>query len=93
MKEKKLDIYGIVQKNTCGSPIDFHIPKKLNITDSILITEGGLKAKIASEIIGIKSLAEAGVSNYRRLIKELQLIEEHENKRYKVLLALDMDKI
>lgn len=80
------------KKNTCGSPIDFHIPKKLNIKDSILITEGGLKAKIASEIIGIKSLAEAGVSNYRRLIKELQLIEEHENKRYKVLLALDMDK-
>lgn len=78
--------------NSCSSPIDYHIPQKINIDDAILITEGALKAKIASEKLGIRSLAEAGVSNYRRLIKELQLIEKHENKKYKLLLALDMDK-
>lgn len=77
---------------SCGSPIDYHIPKKLELDNVILITEGALKAKIASEIIGVRSLAEAGVSNYRKLIQELQLLEEQENKKYKVLLALDMDK-
>lgn len=80
------------KENSCGSPIDYHIPQKINIDNAILITEGALKAKIASEKLGIRSLAEAGVSNYRRLITELQLIEKHENKKYKILLALDMDK-
>ena len=77
---------------SCGSPINYHIPEKIEIDDVILVTEGALKAKISSEILGIRSLAEAGVSNYRKLIKELQLLEEQENKKYKVLLALDMDK-
>lgn len=77
---------------SCGSPINYHIPEKLEVDDVILVTEGALKAKIASELIGIRSLAEAGVSNYRKLIKELQLLEDLENKKYKVLLALDMDK-
>ncbi|HBJ2623118.1 TPA: DUF3854 domain-containing protein [Clostridium botulinum] len=77
---------------SCGSPIDYHVPQKLQLDDVILITEGALKAKIASEIIGVCSLAEAGVSNYRKLITELQLLEKQENKKYKILLALDMDK-
>lgn len=80
------------KKISCGSPIDFHIPKKIQLDDTLLLTEGALKAKISSEILGIRSLAEAGVSNYRRLIHELQTIEKNENKKYKVLLALDMDK-
>lgn len=80
------------KNNSCGSPIDYHIPKNQKIEDTILLTEGALKAKIASELMGIRSLAEAGVSNYRKLIKELQLIEKNELKRYKILLALDMDK-
>lgn len=80
------------KENSCGSPIDYHIPQNLIVDDAILLTEGALKAKIASEIFGIRSLAEAGVSNYRKLIQELQLVAEHENKKYKILLALDMDK-
>jgi hypothetical protein len=80
------------KNNSCSSPIDYHIPNIINTDDAILVTEGALKAKIASEKLGIRSLAEAGVSNYRRLIKELQLIEKHENKKYKIILALDMDK-
>lgn len=77
---------------SCGSPINLNLPKKLEIDNAILITEGGLKGKIASELIGIRSLAEAGVSNYRRLIAELQLLEKIENRKFKILLALDMDK-
>ncbi|UYZ38963.1 DUF3854 domain-containing protein (plasmid) [Clostridium beijerinckii] len=81
---------------SCGSPINYHIPEKLELEleDVILITEGALKGKIASEIIGVRSLSEAGVSNYRKLVRELQLLEELENRttKYKILLALDMDK-
>lgn len=90
---KKIRYFWYTSKEiSCGNPIDYHIPAKITMDDVILITEGALKAKIASEKLGIRSLAEAGVTNYRRLIKELQLIEKHENKKYKILLCLDMDK-
>ena len=58
----------------------------------ILITEGAIKAKFAATKLNVRSLGEAGVGNYRNLITNLQAIEKLENKKYKVLLALDMDK-
>ena len=77
---------------TCGSPIDYYIPDEISLDDVILITEGGIKAKYAASKLKVRSLAEAGVGNYRSLVKNLQKIEKIEGKKYKVLLALDMDK-
>lgn len=77
---------------SCGSPIDYFVPKELSDDDIILITEGAIKAKYAASRLKIRTLAEAGVGNYRKLISVLQEIEELENKRYRLLLALDMDK-
>lgn len=77
---------------SCGSPIDYFTPKELSDDNVILITEGAIKAKYAASRLKIRALAEAGVGNYRRLIYVLQKIEELENKRYRILLALDMDK-
>lgn len=95
-KGKAIRYLWYVTKNgaSCGSPIDYHIPNKINsrLDNTILITEGALKAKIASEMLGIRSIAAAGVSNYRKLVKELQKVSENENKRYNIILALDMDK-
>ncbi|WP_315069211.1 DUF3854 domain-containing protein [uncultured Clostridium sp.] len=83
-----------VTKNvvSCGSPINYNVPSAIEIDDVILITEGALKGKIASVRLGIRTLSEAGVSNYRRLIEELHLIEQLEGRKFKRLLALDMDK-
>lgn len=77
---------------TCGSPIDYYVPMHLKYQNYILITEGGLKAKITASKMQIRTLGEAGVSNYRNTLNTLQKIEKLENKKYKIILALDMDK-
>lgn len=79
-------------KVSSGSLIDYYIPSKITNDQCIILIEGALKGKISAEKLGIRTLAEAGVGSYRRLIHELQQIEKNEKKRYKVLLALDMDK-
>lgn len=82
-----------------GSPVDYYIPSNIymdkteKIRDDIfLLTEGGLKGKIASEKLGFKTLSEAGVNNYRRLVSTLSSIRDAEKIQPKVILALDMDK-
>lgn len=77
---------------TCGSPIDYYVPMNISIDDVLLVSEGAIKCKYAATKFGIRSVAEAGVGNYRNLVKTIQSIESIENKRYKILLALDMDK-
>ena len=92
-KGKKLRYLWYSSKEvTCGSPIDYYIPMKVDLDNIILITEGAIKAKFAATKLNVRSLGEAGVGNYRNLITNLQAIEKLENKKYKVLLALDMDK-
>ena len=77
---------------TCGSPIDYYVPMQVDMDDVILITEGAIKSKFAATKLNVRSLGEAGVGNYRNLITNLQNIEKLEQKKYKILLALDMDK-
>lgn len=77
---------------SCGSPIDYYIPMTVSFDNLILITEGAIKAKFAASKLKIRTLAEAGVGNYRNLVKNLQELEKSENKKYNILLALDMDK-
>lgn len=77
---------------SCGSPIDYHVPMEIQLQDVLLVTEGAIKAKYASSKLKVRSLGEAGVGNYRNLVSNLQKIEEKEGVRYKILLALDMDK-
>lgn len=80
------------RQNSCGSPIDYYVPMQISMDDVILVCEGATKTKFAATKMQLRSLAEAGVGNYKNLVKNLQEIEKLENKKYKVLLALDMDK-
>lgn len=92
-KNKKIRYLWYSSKNvSCGSPIDYYTPMKLDITDTLLVTEGAIKAKFTASKMRIRSVAEAGVGNYRNLISTIQEIENIEGKRFKILLALDMDK-
>lgn len=93
-KGKKIRYLWYSSEASCGSPIDYFVPTNLNhkFDNAILVSEGALKAKIAGLKLGIRSLAEAGVTNYRQLVKTLQKIEAEEGKKYNILLALDMDK-
>ena len=75
-----------------GSPIDYYKPAEITLDNVMLISEGAIKTKYAANILKVRSLAEAGVSNYKNVIRTLQNIEKKENKKYQVLLALDMDK-
>lgn len=77
---------------SCGSPIDYYVPMEIDINDAILVTEGAIKAKFAGSKLKIRSVGEAGVGNYRNLVLNIQEIERIEGKRFKILLALDMDK-
>lgn len=77
---------------SCGNPIDYFIPESIRNDNYILITEGAIKGKFAAAKLGMRSLSEAGITNYRTVIKNLQKIEDIESKKYSVLLALDMDK-
>ncbi|MGL5086521.1 MAG: DUF3854 domain-containing protein, partial [Clostridium sp.] len=60
--------------------------------DYILITEGAIKGKFAATKLGLRSLSEAGITNYKSVGKALKKIEEIEGKQYSILLSLDMDK-
>jgi hypothetical protein len=100
-KGKKLRYFWYSSSNArSGSPIDYYIPSKIR-TDSqgrirediILATEGAIKAKISSEKLGYKSVAEAGVSNYRNLVDTIIEISKKEGIKHKIILALDMDKL
>lgn len=75
-----------------GSPMDFYIPSELKRQDILLVTEGAIKGKIASEKLGFQGVFEAGVANYNNLIKNIQLLEIKNNCKYHIILALDMDK-
>lgn len=77
---------------SCGSPVDYFIPTDIRNDDYILITEGAIKGKYAATKLGIRSLSEAGITNYKSLVRSLEKIEEIESKRYSILLCLDMDK-
>ncbi|MBS5926238.1 MAG: DUF3854 domain-containing protein [Clostridium paraputrificum] len=91
-KMKPMRYIWFSSKSSCGSPIDYFVPNEIKKDDVILVTEGALKGKISGSYLGVRVLAEAGVANYRSLIKTLQEIQEKEKKKFKVLLALDMDK-
>ena len=92
-KGKKLRYLWFSSKDvSCGSPIDYYKPMEIVLDDVLLVTEGAIKAKFAASKLKVRSLAEAGVGNYRNLVKTIQEIEKIEGKRYKILLALDMDK-
>ncbi|MCK9471265.1 MAG: hypothetical protein M0Q88_05890 [Bacilli bacterium] len=75
-----------------GSPIDVYIPNNLKRDDVLLVGEGALKMKIAAEKLGYISVAEAGVNNYSALVEEIQMLEINNGIKYKIILALDMDK-
>jgi len=75
-----------------GSPIAHHIPMNLKRIDVLLVTEGALKGVIASEFLGFEGLYEAGVGNYNNLLFTLQKLEKIVEKKFKIILALDMDK-
>jgi hypothetical protein len=75
-----------------GSPIAYYIPTDIKRTDVLLLTEGATKGMIASEQLGFEGLYEAGINNYRAMVKELEELENLVGKKYKLLLAIDMDK-
>lgn len=92
-KGKKLRYLWYSSKNvSCGSPIDYYVPMEIVLDDVLLVTEGAIKAKYASSKLKVRGVAEAGVGNYRNLVRTIQEIEKKEGKRYKILLCLDMDK-
>ena len=92
-KGKSIRYFWYSSKNvSCGSPIDYYVPTTIRNENYILITEGAIKGKFAASKLGIRSLSEAGINNYKSVIKALMKIEELEDKEYGVLLALDMDK-
>lgn len=75
-----------------GSPIDYIEPTKIRRSDILLVGEGALKMKIACERMNFRGMAEAGVTNYRNLVKNIEILEKRENKKFNIILALDMDK-
>lgn len=75
-----------------GSPIDYIEPSKIRRENILLVGEGALKMKIACERMDLCGMAEAGVTNYRNLVKNIQLLEKKENRKFDIILALDMDK-
>lgn len=75
-----------------GAPIDYYVPTKVVRDDILLVTEGGTKGKIASEKLGFKGVFEAGVHNYKNLVKNIQVLETMNDFKYKIILALDIDK-
>lgn len=92
-KGKPIRYFWFSSKNaSSGSPIDYYEPSNIKRKDILLVGEGALKMKIASEKLGYRSLAEAGVANYRNLVKNIQLLSKKENRKINIILALDMDK-
>jgi hypothetical protein len=75
-----------------GSPIAYYLPLTIKKLDTVLISEGKTKTAYASEKLGIQSLAEAGVGNYRLLVHELIKLEEILDRKLICYTAIDMDK-
>lgn len=92
-KEKLIRYFWFSSYNaSSGSPIDYIEPSKIRRGDILLVGEGALKMKIACERMNFRGMAEAGVTNYRNLVKNIEILEKRENKKFNIILALDMDK-
>lgn len=92
-KGKLIRYFWLSSKNaSSGSPIDYYVPTYVKRDDILLVGEGALKMKIAAEKLGYRAMAEAGVSNYRNLVKNILLLEKKEGRKLNIILALDMDK-
>ncbi|MBO8160597.1 MAG: DUF3854 domain-containing protein [Thermosipho sp. (in: Bacteria)] len=74
-----------------GAPCDYYIPSELKRDDVLLVTEGAIKGKIAAEKLGFEGMFEAGVHNYRRLVKNIIALEKIQGKKYNIILALDIE--
>lgn len=74
--------------------IDYNLNKLYDLLrgDVMFMTEGATKGAIACQHLKLQGLFEAGVGNYRRMVKALIEIEKETGIMYKVILALDMDK-
>lgn len=75
-----------------GSPIDYIVPSEYKEENVLLVGEGALKMKIACEKMDSLGMAQAGVTNYNALVTEIQMLEIKNRMKYKIILALDMDK-
>lgn len=92
-KGKAIRYFWYSSKNvSCGCPVDYFVPNEIRNENYILITEGAIKGKFAATKLGLRSLSEAGITNYKSVGKALKKIEEIEGKQYSILLSLDMDK-
>ena len=92
-KNKPIRYFWFSSKDaSSGSPIDCIIPSKVNKDNVLLVGEGALKIKIASEKMNMLGVAQAGVTNYNALVTEIQMLEIQNRVKYDIVLALDMDK-
>jgi hypothetical protein len=99
-KGKAMRYFWYSSKNArSGSPIDVYKPKNFYVDktnnlrdDVIMITEGALKGKIASEKFGFTTCSEAGVSNYNILVRTIIDLSKKMSEKPKIIMALDMDK-
>lgn len=81
------------EQASSGSPIDYYMPDGyLARHDVLFITEGASKLRVACEYLKFQGMGEAGVGNYRRLVKSILEYEKHMGVQFKIILALDMDK-
>jgi len=93
-KGKKMRWIWFSSDVSSGSPICYNEVKNplQQKDDVLLIAEGGLKGKIVSEKMRLSGLFLAGVNNHALLIKELKRLEKKTGKKYKLIIAFDMDK-
>ena len=85
-KYKWLSSRGFNQGCSPGTPV--HLAGRITFRDEIWITEGPIKADIASLKLGRTILAVPGVSNWRGVIPIIKSLQPQ-----KVIVAYDMDKI
>lgn len=91
--KKPIRYFWFSSKNaSSGSPIDYIVPSDYKKEDILLVGEGALKVKIACEKLKLLGMAQAGVTNYNALVTEIQMLEIKNRVKYKIILALDMDK-
>lgn len=57
--------------------------------ETVFLTEGALKADIASALSGSPYIALTGINNISQLPEELEFLKEHGTKR--IMIAVDMD--
>jgi hypothetical protein len=81
------------EQASSGSPIDYYMPEEeLERYDVLFITEGASKMRVACEYLKFQGMGEAGVGNYRSLVKSILEYENHMGVQFKIIVALDMDK-